>query len=213
MTTSSSATLGPDVGVVRLDGDVLDRQYAEMIAESIPHIVWTASPDGTTTYFNRQGTDYTGCPRETNYEWNWVTLVHAEDVERAAQAWQYATMTGTDYLLEYRIRRFDGIFRWHSFRSIPLRNALGGIDLWPDVGHEFGGGAADALLDRPAVNFGQCLIDSNNPQIAIDQFESDRGRRLDTLQEGNRVRGLPLRAAQSELLLLLVFAVGGGADP
>jgi PAS domain S-box-containing protein len=131
MTMSSlSATAGPDAGVVQFDGAVLDRQYAEMIAESIPHIVWTASPDGATTYFNRQGTDYTGCPRETNYEWNWVTLVHPEDAERAAQAWQHATTTGTDYALEYRIRRFDGAFRWHTFRAIPLRDAAGDIDLW-----------------------------------------------------------------------------------
>jgi PAS domain S-box-containing protein len=101
-----------------------------MIAESIPHIVWTASPDGATTYFNRQGTDYTGCPRETNYEWNWVALVHPEDIERAAQAWQHATTTGTDYLLEYRIRRFDGVFKWHTFRAIPHRDAAGEIDLW-----------------------------------------------------------------------------------
>jgi PAS domain S-box-containing protein len=101
-----------------------------MIAESIPHIVWTASPDGATTYFNRQGTDYTGCPRETNYEWNWVTLVHPEDAERAAQAWQHATTTGSDYVLEYRIRRSDGVFRWHAFRAIPLRDATGDINLW-----------------------------------------------------------------------------------
>jgi PAS domain S-box-containing protein len=131
MTTASlSATGGPDVGVARFDGAVLDRQHAEMIAESIPHIVWTASPDGATTYFNRQGTDYTGCPRETNYEWNWVTLVHPEDAERAAQAWQLATMTGTDFVLEYRIRRFDGGFRWHACRAIPLRDAAGEIELW-----------------------------------------------------------------------------------
>jgi two-component system, NtrC family, sensor kinase len=116
--------------VGRIDGAALDRQHAEMIAESIPHIVWTASPDGATTYFNRQGTDYTGCPRETNYEWNWVTLVHPEDAERAARAWQHATMTGTDYSLEYRIRRFDGVFRWHTCRAIPLRDAAGEIDLW-----------------------------------------------------------------------------------
>jgi PAS domain S-box-containing protein len=96
-----------------------------MIAESIPHIVWTASPDGATTYFNRQGTDYTGRPREANYEWNWVTLVHPEDAEQAAQAWQQATTTGTDFLLEYRIRRFDGVFRWHACRAIPLRDAAG----------------------------------------------------------------------------------------
>jgi PAS domain S-box-containing protein len=131
MTSSAlSATARPDAGAVRFDGPVLDPQYAEMIAESIPHIVWTASPDGATTYFNRQGTDYTGCPRETNYEWNWVTLVHPEDAEQAAQAWQHATMTGTDYLLEYRIRRFDGVFRWHACRAIPLRDAAGEIDLW-----------------------------------------------------------------------------------
>ena len=119
-------TAGPDGCVLPFDGAVGDRQYAEMIAESIPHIVWTASPDGATTYFNRQGTDYTGWPRETNYEWNWVTLVHPEDVERAAQAWQHATMTGTDYLMEYRIRRFDGVFRWHTFRAIPLRDTIDG---------------------------------------------------------------------------------------
>jgi PAS domain S-box-containing protein len=131
MTTfSAPATAGPDVGVVQFDGVVLDRRYAEMIAESIPHIVWTASPDGATTYFNQQGTDYTGCPRETNYEWNWVTLVHPEDAERAAQAWRHAVMTGTEYCLEYRIRRFDGVFRWHSFRAIPLRDAAGEIELW-----------------------------------------------------------------------------------
>jgi PAS domain S-box-containing protein len=129
-TSSLYASAGPDGDAVRFNGFVLDRQYAELIAESIPHIVWTASPDGATTYFNRQGTDYTGCPRETNYEWNWVTLVHPEDTERAAQAWQHATMTGTDYVLEYRIRRFDGVFRWHSFRAIPHRDAAGEIDLW-----------------------------------------------------------------------------------
>jgi PAS domain S-box-containing protein len=131
MTSSSLIpSAGADVGVVRFDDAVLDLQYAERIAESIPHIVWTASPDGATTYFNRQGTAYTGCPRETNYEWNWVTLVHPEDAERASKAWQQATVRGTDYLLDYRLRRFDGVFRWHSFRAIPLRDAAGEIDLW-----------------------------------------------------------------------------------
>lgn len=118
------------IEVVRFDGGVLDRQYAETIAESIPHIVWTASPDGATTYFNQQGTDYTGCPRETNYEWNWVTLVHPEDAQWAAQAWQHATLTGTDFLMEYRIRRFDGVFRWHTCRAVPVRDAAGEIDRW-----------------------------------------------------------------------------------
>jgi PAS domain S-box-containing protein len=92
--------------------------------------VWTASPDGATTYFNRQGTDYTGCAREANYEWNWVTLVHPEDAERAGQAWLHATTSGTEYVLEYRIRRFDGVFRWHAFRAMAVRDAAGEVELW-----------------------------------------------------------------------------------
>ncbi|HEY3924182.1 MAG TPA: EAL domain-containing protein [Acidothermaceae bacterium] len=124
------ALLRSDVGPVRFDEAALDRRHAEMIAESIPHIVWTASPNGATTYFNRQGTEYTGCPRETNYEWNWVTLVHPDDAERAAQAWQHATVTGTDFFLEYRIRRFDGVFRWHACRAIAVRDVAGDVDLW-----------------------------------------------------------------------------------
>jgi PAS domain S-box-containing protein len=103
---------------------------AELIAESVPHIVFTASPDGATTYFNRQGTEYTGLPAETNYGWNWFTLVHPADVQRAGNAWQHAIATGTEFDCDYRIRRHDGTFRWHAARAVPLRNEDGRIHLW-----------------------------------------------------------------------------------
>jgi PAS domain S-box-containing protein len=98
--------------------------------EAIAHIVWTASPDGATTYFNDQGTDYTGCSRETNYDWDWLSLVHPDDAERARQGWETAVATETEFALDYRIRRFDGEFRWHSCRARPVRNPDGGIELW-----------------------------------------------------------------------------------
>ena len=101
-----------------------------IIVESIPHIVWTASRDGFTSYVNRQCVDYTGCPREANYDGKWVELVHPDDVERAAEAWNRATHTETAYTLEYRIRRFDGVYRWHSFRALPVRDAGGVLRMW-----------------------------------------------------------------------------------
>ncbi len=103
---------------------------AKLIAESVPHIVFTASPDGATTYFNKQGTAYTGLPAETNYGWNWLTLVHPDDAERAERAWQHATVTGTAFDCDYRIRRHDGVFRWHAARAVPLRHEDGSIHLW-----------------------------------------------------------------------------------
>jgi PAS domain S-box-containing protein len=106
------------------------RPGAKLIAECVPHIVFTASADGATTYFNKQGTEYTGLPAETNYGWNWLTLVHPDDVDRAGQAWQQATVTGTEFDCDYRIRRHDGSFRWHAARAVPLRNEAGRIYLW-----------------------------------------------------------------------------------
>jgi PAS domain S-box-containing protein len=101
-----------------------------IIVESIPHIVWTASPDGLTSYVNRQCVDYTGCPREANYDGKWIELVHPDDIERAAEAWNRAAHTETAYSLEYRIRRFDGVYRWHSFRALPVRDAAGDLRMW-----------------------------------------------------------------------------------
>ncbi len=106
------------------------RPDARLIAESVPHIVFTAAADGATTYFNQRGTEYTGLPAETNYGWDWLTLVHPDDVERAEQAWQHATVTGTEFDCEYRIRRHDGVFRWHAARAVPLRDEDGRIQVW-----------------------------------------------------------------------------------
>lgn len=69
----------------RIQRPIVDRPRADcrpdvtLIADAIPHIVFTAPADGATTYFNKQGTEYTGLPAETNYGWNWLSLVHPID--------------------------------------------------------------------------------------------------------------------------------------
>jgi PAS domain S-box-containing protein len=108
----------------------LSRAAFEEIAESIPHIVWLAGPDGATDYFNELGTEYTGLPRQANYGWGWVELVHPDDAERARLGWEQATRTATPFDLTYRIRRSDGQHRWHAFRALPVRNAEGEILRW-----------------------------------------------------------------------------------
>jgi len=102
----------------------------ELIAESIPHIVWMARPDRSTEYFNRRGTEYTGLPREANYGWDWVSLVHPDDAERARRGWEASTRSHTLFELDYRIRRADGEYRWHAFRASPVLDGDGEILKW-----------------------------------------------------------------------------------
>ena len=108
---------------------VTDPQFGA-IAEAIPHIVWLAAPDGATTYFNREGTGYAGWDAAANFAWDWLTLVHPDDADRARAGWEHATGAETPLDLEFRIRRFDGVFRWHSFRARPMRDERGEITTW-----------------------------------------------------------------------------------
>ena len=126
MTRSSALGADPSAG---LPAALVEPDY-QMIAEMIPHIVWMAAPDGTMTYFNRRGTDYTGQSRDERHGWDKTGLAHPEDVEQAVGDWEFATRTGTPYELDCRIRRFDGEYRWHAFRANPLRDAHGAITMW-----------------------------------------------------------------------------------
>ena len=101
-----------------------------LVCESIPHIVWMAAPDGSTEYFNRQGTDYTGLPASVNYGWDWVSLVHPDDVDQARSAWESATSTATPFSFDCRIRRFDGEYRWHASRGLPVLDDQGAVLKW-----------------------------------------------------------------------------------
>jgi diguanylate cyclase (GGDEF)-like protein/PAS domain S-box-containing protein len=118
--TLSAAAPGSSIG----DADLA------LIAESIPHIVWMAAPDGSTEFLNRQGTTYTGRPAEANSGWDWLRLVHPDDVDRSRQAWEQAVRTTAPFRLDYRIRRHDGAYRWHTARALPIRDELGVVVRW-----------------------------------------------------------------------------------
>jgi PAS domain S-box-containing protein len=100
------------------------------MAESIPHIVWMAAPDGSTKSFNRMGADYVGLSPGANTGWKWIALVHPDDAERVQRCWENAVHTSTPHDLEYRIRRADGAYRWHAVRGQPLWDGDGRVRKW-----------------------------------------------------------------------------------
>jgi diguanylate cyclase (GGDEF)-like protein/PAS domain S-box-containing protein len=108
---------------------IADADY-RLIAEAIPHIVWMAAPDGSTSFLNGLGTAYTGHPAAANYDWDWLLLVHPDDVDRSRQAWEQAVLTNEPLLLDYRLRRHDGVYRWHTSRALPVCDESGVVARW-----------------------------------------------------------------------------------
>ncbi len=94
----------------------------EELADSVPGIVWAAQPDGIVDFFNRRWYDYTGLSPEQTKSWGWALVVHPDDLPRWMDAWDQAVDQGSGYEMECRLRRADGLFRWHIHQIVPLRN-------------------------------------------------------------------------------------------
>jgi PAS domain S-box-containing protein len=103
---------------------------AQLILDSVPHVVWTASADGVTMSLNPRGIAYTGPRLASACDGGWLNATHPDDLELARDAWEEAVAAGTEYAIECRFRRFDGVYRWHSFRAEPVRGSDGKVDFW-----------------------------------------------------------------------------------
>lgn len=96
-----------------------DQEYG-LIAESIPHLVFVAAPDGSVCSINTRWSQYTGIKRETTHGWNWSMFLHPDDVEDALSNWRHAILTETAYSVECRVRAANGQFTWHTVRALPI---------------------------------------------------------------------------------------------
>ena len=101
-----------------------------LIAESIPHIVWTLSPDGSVAYANRQATTYAGWRASQIHRWDWLSLSHPDDADEARVAWELAVLAENSCDLDVRLRRFDGTYRWHALHCAPIRDPERGLIEW-----------------------------------------------------------------------------------
>ncbi|WP_145727954.1 hybrid sensor histidine kinase/response regulator [Nitrospirillum viridazoti] len=100
------------------------------LAEAMPALVWTATPEGNLDWFNPHAYAYTGAPTGAldGQAWTWVT--HPDDLARAAGGWAAAVKAGGTYTAEFRLRRADGVYRWHLARAVPIRDEGGAILRW-----------------------------------------------------------------------------------
>ena len=100
------------------------------ILELMPQLVWTASPDGNTEYFNQRWYDYTGAPPGSSEGAGWVDVMHPDDLEATLKVWQHSVATGEDYSMEYRLRAADGTYRWFLGRGQAVHDANKEITRW-----------------------------------------------------------------------------------
>lgn len=105
-------------------------QLLRFTAESMPQKTFSARANGEMSYFNQQWMEYTGRTFEELRNWGWKQVFPPEDLEKIMGRWQHSLDTGELFEMEHRLRRKDGVYRWHLSRAQAMRDAERKIVMW-----------------------------------------------------------------------------------
>ena len=101
------------------------------LTETIPEMLWSASPDGAIEYCNSRVLDYSGFSAEKIMGSGWTALLHPDDVDGTVRAWTSCVATGVPYPVEVRMfHAADRTYRWCVTSALPLLDARGSILRW-----------------------------------------------------------------------------------
>jgi PAS domain S-box-containing protein len=122
--------------------DIEDRKRAEeelrrsesrlrQMTETIPEMLWSATPDGAIDYCNTRFLNYTGFSEEEVMGDGWQKTIHPDDAARVAPVWMSCVASGAQYRVEVRtFHATDGTYRLCAVTALPLLDEHGHILKW-----------------------------------------------------------------------------------
>ncbi|MBH8574159.1 PAS domain S-box protein [Nostocaceae cyanobacterium CENA369] len=116
--------------------DISNRKQAEQalqeseqrfhtMADTAPVMIWMSGLDKLCNYFNQGWLEFTGRTMTQEPGNGWAQGVHSEDVKRCLEIYYTAFDARQSFSIEYRLRRFDGEYRWILDRGTPRFNTDG----------------------------------------------------------------------------------------
>jgi PAS domain S-box-containing protein len=134
------------------------------MAEALPLAIWMSEADGQCSYVNQQWLLLTGRTFDQEAGTGWLDSVHPADRDGCRAAFSRALGMRQPFEMEYRVRRFDGEYRWLLDTGMPRYGS-------DEVFHGFVGGCID-ITDRK--NAEQTLRDVNRRLILAQEEERKR---------------------------------------
>ena len=90
-----------------------------LLADSSPSLIWMSGTDKLCTFFNRGWLTFTGRTMDQQLGDAWHSGVHPDDRDHCSRLYSASFDARVNFELEYRLRRFDGEYRWVVDYGVP----------------------------------------------------------------------------------------------
>jgi PAS domain S-box-containing protein len=121
--------------------DISDRKHAQrelahseetlrLTLDTIPVMAYTRSADGNVDYANRHASEYFGNTVQQLRDGAWIESLHPEERDFVLGRIHESSATEQGYVMEYRRKGFDGVYRWFQTRVEPLKDSDGRLIRW-----------------------------------------------------------------------------------
>ena len=97
------------------------------MADAAPVLMWMSGPDKLCTFCNQTWLDFTGRTLDQESGNGWTAGIHPNDLEKYLNAHAAAFDARKPFLLQYRLGRHDGQYRWMTDHGVPRYDAAGGF--------------------------------------------------------------------------------------
>ncbi len=91
----------------------------QAMADAAPVLMWVSGEDKLWTYVNKAWLEFTGQSLKHELGNGWSEGIYPHDVEKAVQTYVSAFDARQPFVMQYRLKRHDGEYRWISDQGVP----------------------------------------------------------------------------------------------